>query len=98
MKKRRNFTEEYRTQIVKEVLETGESGLVARRHNLHPNLVSRWVTSYKEYGKTITSPPPKARIDVDDKTLINENELLRKQLSEKELEIQILNELLKKNI
>lgn len=94
---KRNFTEDYRVKVVKEVLETGESGLVARRYDLHPNLVSRWVSNFRKYGQTTVSPnTSKTDKDPEKQILENENQNLKKLLGEKELEIKILRDLLKK--
>jgi transposase-like protein len=94
---KRTFTEDYRVKVVKEALETGETGLVARRYDLHPNLVSRWIGNFKKYGKTtVYNNTSKTDKDPEKQILQNENENLKKLLGEKELEIQILRDLLKK--
>jgi len=87
-------------QIVKETLETGNASIVARRHDIAPSLVARWVRCYKRYG---TFYPQKGAPRTNDagtphdyKMIVQENEQLKKLLGEKDLEIAILRDLLKK--
>jgi transposase-like protein len=87
-------------QIVKETLETGNASIVARRHDIAPSLVARWARCYKRYG---TFYPQKEApgtngscIPPDYKKITKENEQLKKLLGEKDLEIAILRDLLKK--
>lgn len=87
-------------QIVKETLETGNASIVARRHDIAPSLVARWARCYKRYG---TFYPQKevagtngSCISPDYKKITKENEQLKKLLGEKDLEIAILRDLLKK--
>ena len=87
-------------QIVKEAMETGNASIVARRHDIAPSLVARWTRCYKRYGMFYpqggtngtngTGTPP------DYKRMAQENEQLKKLLGEKDLEIAILRDLLKK--
>jgi transposase-like protein len=44
---RRKFSIEFKQQIVRECLETGNISVVARRHDLRPNLVSMCSSSEK---------------------------------------------------
>ncbi|MED3648672.1 transposase [Halalkalibacterium halodurans] len=92
--KRTKHSQEFKLQVIKEVLETGKQSIVARRYELNPNMVSRWVREYKDgkYGETKTE-------DVDPleaKQLSQENDQLKKLLGEKDLEIAILRDLIKK--
>lgn len=95
---KKQLTEEFRVKVVKEALETGEQGIVARRHDIHPVTLSRWINNYKKYGKTTVSKQTSKTTNKDVKSQIleKENEQLKKLLGEKELEIQILRDLLKK--
>ena len=95
---KKQLTEEFRVKVVKEALETGEHGLVARRHDIHPATLSRWVNNYKKYGKTTVSKQTSKTTNKDVKSHIleKENDRLKRLLGEKELEIQILRDLLKK--
>jgi len=52
--KRRKHSKEFKLQVVKEASEVGNKALVARRYELSPNLVQRWVKAYEE-GQLYTS-------------------------------------------
>jgi transposase len=47
---RRKFSAEFKQQVVRECLETGNISVVARRHDLRPNLVRKWVRQYRQNG------------------------------------------------
>ncbi|MEC1723078.1 transposase [Schinkia azotoformans] len=68
--------------------------MVARRYELNPNMVSRWVREYKDgkFGDRDVTVLP----DLDAKELSKENDQLKKLLGEKDLEIAILRDLIKK--
>ena len=74
------YSEELRGQVVKEARETGNATMVARRHQVPPATVYSWLR-----GK-----------DMDARTAGAENRKLRKEREEKQLENEILKELLKK--
>lgn len=96
--KRKRYSQDFRMQVVKEALETGNASLVARRHEIHNGIVSRWVREYQDQtGSSTTScltEPLQNKAEY--KKITNENDQLKKLLGEKELEIQILRDLLKK--
>ena len=92
-RKNTRYPEEFRNQIIKEVEEVGNATLVARKHDLVPGTVTRWVREVKQTNKT-NNP-----LNIDYSTnssLDKENEQLKKLLGEKDLEIAILKDLLKK--
>ena len=74
------YRDELKAQVVKEAKETGNATMVARRHGIPAATVSSWVR-----GKNMPV-----------ETANGENRRLRKALEEKDLENQILKELLKK--
>lgn len=45
--KRASYSTEFKVQIVKEAIETGNKSLVARKHVLSVGLVHRWVVEYE---------------------------------------------------
>lgn len=92
--KRTKHSKGFKLQVVKEATETGNNSLVARRYELNPNMVSRWIREYKEgkYGEADVTLLP----DLDSKELSKENEKLKIILGEKDLEIAILRDLIKK--
>lgn len=50
--KNTRYSEELKRQIVKEVEETGNATLVARKHDIVPGTVTRWVRESKSANKT----------------------------------------------
>lgn len=92
--KRTKHSKEFKLQVIKEAQETGKINLVARRYELNPNMVGRWIREYKEgkYKDVNVAVLP----DLDSKELAKENERLKTILGEKDLEIAILRDLIKK--
>ncbi len=89
---RKHYSPEFKQQIVKEALEVGNSSIVARKYDINQNIVSRWVRQSKNNDVNRTIP----RVPQNHKELLNENEQLKKLLGKKELENEILRDLLKK--
>jgi transposase len=92
--KRRKHSKEFKLQVVREALEVGNKSLVARRYELSPNLVQRWVKAYEDGQLGQETSPSSSATEV--KRLEKENEQLKKLLGEKDLEIAILRDLIKK--
>lgn len=98
----KKHSEEFKKQVVKEALETGNSSLVGRRHNISPSIVARWVRAEKPNPmKTMTRKALHADLGLAEdpkeaKKAMDQNTQLKKLLGEKELEIEILRDLLKK--
>jgi len=92
--KGKRYPEEFKRQIIKEVEETGNATLVARRQTKVPGTVTRWVRESKKENGLILSYNYSNNINA--KSLEEENEQLKKLLGEKDLEIAILKDLLKK--
>jgi transposase len=92
--KRTRHSKDFKLQVIKEAQETGKSTVVARRYDLNAKMVARWVREYKEgkFGDLDVSVLP----DLDTKELAKENEKLKTLLGEKDLEIAILRDLIKK--
>lgn len=92
---RKKYTDEFKQQIVKEAIETGNMSLVARQHEIAKSMVAKWVKDFKN------PPVPKSKGKTIDnsyyKEIEAENDKLKKLLGEKDLEIAILKDLLKKN-
>lgn len=99
---RTSYTLEFKDKLVKEVLETRNLSLVARNHEIAPTTLKQWVDNYKRYGAVSKKDQaPEAlvkeqKLSTSDPTLNKENETLKKLLGEKDLEIAILKDLLKK--
>lgn len=85
---------------MKEALETGNGAIVARRHDLSASMVNRWIREYRKYGEGAFKGSGNSKVvNITDKSyrkLEEENEHLKKILGEKDLEVAILRDLLKK--
>lgn len=92
--KNKRYPEEFKRQIVKEVGETGNATLVARKHDLVPGTVTRWVRESKKNNKLTQNNHYISNTNSD--SIEKENEQLKKLLGEKNLEIAILRDLFKK--
>jgi len=98
---KKQYPPEIKMQIVKEAMETGNASIVARKHDISASLVNRWVRNYKKHGTFTGSKQQTASNRTscsikEYKIVISENEKLKKLLGEKDLEIEILRDLLKK--
>lgn len=90
---RKQYSPEFKQQVVKEAREVGNGSVVARKYDLNQNIVNKWLRKSEGGGVGHTSPPLTTQ---DHKQLQAENEKLKKLLGKKELEIEILRDLLKK--
>lgn len=77
------YSESQKQQILKEVSETGNVSLVAKKHGVPKGTVGTWVSNTKPHN----IKKHKEKSEVKD---------LRKKLSDAELENRVLKELLKK--
>lgn len=77
----KQYTPEFKEQIVKEVAEVGNLSLVCRKHNLRTSTVHTWLHKLKNKGKIVES-----KVNRD----------LLKKLKDQEHEILVLKALLKK--
>lgn len=92
------YSEEFKEQILKEVDETGNMALVSRNHNIPSTTINTWIKRRKT-GKSSGSRGPKSssfNSNNHNKEIEKENDTLKKLLGEKDLEIAILKDLLKK--
>jgi transposase len=91
---KRKFTEEERVAIVNEVLETGSNSLIAAKYDINQVQLSTWKCNYRRYQQTIK---PKETIETE---LIpnykKEYKKAVKTIQDKDLEIAILRDLIKK--
>lgn len=93
----KHLNKETRLKIVKEALAGIKSGTLARMYGIHPETVRQWVRDHKdEVGQEI----PAADEHLQELRRLQEVEAkleqAKKLLGEKELEIEILRELVKK--
>jgi len=102
MSTRRHHSAETKLRVVKEALETGNGSMVARRHDLSSSMVNRWVRQYQQYGEAAFKGGSESNgkaggyTNKDYRKLEEENERLKRILGEKDLEVAILRNLLKK--
>lgn len=98
---RKRYTLEFKEQILKEVREVGNAAQVARRHGIVPKVVYNWMSKSKHQDwQTAASEAKKVASYVPSssefKELETENDKLKKILGDKDLEIAILRDMLKK--
>lgn len=92
----RKFTEEERAAIVEETLEFGSNELIAAKHGLSSALIANWKGNYRRYHQTLKPKVPK-----EENIIVNykkEYKRLVEETKEKDLEIAILRDLLKKKM
>jgi transposase-like protein len=95
--KRKRYSTEFKAQVVKDAVEVGNASVVARRHGISVSMVSRWVREQNGSKNPLSMTNIRAqRTNSDPKSLSTENDKLKKIIGEKELEIEILRDLLKK--
>jgi Transposase and inactivated derivatives len=93
------YSDEFKEQILKEVEETGNVSLVARKHGIPSTTINTWIKRSNNIGKSSSSRGPRSsnfNSGNANKELEKENDTLKKLLGEKDLEIAILKDLLKK--
>ena len=98
---RKSYSIEFKQQLIQEALEVGNASQVARRHEIDGKMLSRWIRQSKQTdwkktapeAKKITAYTPSSK---EFQELEHENDKLKKLLGEKDLEISILRDLVKK--
>lgn len=99
---RKKYDMAFKERLIKEVLETGNASLIARKYGIHSSLVNRWVKTNKDepYKKlqnsALASYQCLSREPTDLKSALEQNQQLRAIIGKKELEIVVLTDLLKK--
>ena len=101
--KRKQYSIDFKNQIVREVQETGSAAQVARRHDLAAKLVYRWVhetkkAAPKENGYEERSSRSLKPLLEELQALEQENLLLKKLVGERELQLELLRNQLKESI
>jgi transposase-like protein len=103
MMKGKSYTKELREEILREIKEVGNVSLVSRRHGISKSTIFTWVKNSKNRDEIKVKPGRKALVE-GEKELENEltevtkeNDQLKKLLGEKDLEIAILRDLIKKS-
>ncbi|BAH05484.1 transposase [Clostridium kluyveri] len=101
--KGKSYTKELKEEVLREVKEVGNVSLVSRRHGLSKSTIFTWIRNSKDKDEIKIKPGRKALVE-GEKELENEltevtkeNDHLKKLLGEKDLEIAILRDLIKKS-
>lgn len=99
--KGRSYSEEFKEQILQEVKEVENVSLVGRKHGISTSTIFNQISKSKNKDKIGVKPGRKALVEgKNNENEINEitqeNDKLKKILGEKDLEIAILKDLLKK--
>jgi transposase-like protein len=93
----KQYSEEFKEQIIKECNEVGNVSMVARRHEISSNTIYGWISAAKKRGSVKPLPRNEAkRLSEAEKRLESvsgENTTLKRLLGEKELELAVLREL-----
>ncbi|EPY2276942.1 transposase [Clostridium sporogenes] len=98
----RSYTKELKESILNEVKEVGNVSLVARKHGISQSTIRTWIKNSKEKDNIKIKPGRKALIEGENDfkkeitEITQENDTLKKILGEKDLEIAILKDLIKK--
>jgi transposase len=96
---KRVFSDEFKAQVIKEAIETGNCSLVARKYELSPSLVAKGTR--KEKGNPLQGMINKGlgnnkelkKAAKEKQEVEGQNQKLKKLIGEKELEIEILRDL-----
>ncbi|MFL0194639.1 transposase [Clostridium sp. WILCCON 0269] len=101
--KGKSYTKELREEVLREVKEVGNVSLVSRRHGISKSTIFTWIKNSNDKNEIKVKPGRKALVE-GEKELENEltevtkeNDHLKKLLGEKDLEIAILRDLIKKS-
>jgi transposase len=97
--KGKGYSDEFKEQVLKETDETGSITVVARNHNIPSTTVYTWIKKRKNLGRSSSTRGPETgnfNSNNYGKEIEKENDHLKKLLGEKDLEIAILKDLIKK--
>lgn len=94
---KRTWSIEQKVAIIKEA-ETGGVVETCRRHGIYATTYYDWKKKYDQGGESALEPRFSLQEKKDLKKMEKENQFLKKILAEKELELQLKTELLKKKI
>lgn len=95
------YSKEFKEMVLEEVKQGANVAQVARKHELSPKTVYNWISRAKHKDWEATEPAAKKTSQYipkpqEFKQLETENERLKRLLGDKDLEIAILRDLLKK--
>ena len=94
---RKDYTQEFKEQILRECQEVGNVAVVARRHNISPNTIHTWKRKAKKTGSTTPLPTDDSKrireLEARLEKISTENDRLKRIVAEKELQITIMEEM-----
>jgi len=99
----KTYTKELKEEILREVREVGNVSLVSRRHGISKSTIFTWIRKSKNRNEIKVKPGRKALVEGEKELeyelteVTKENDQLKKLLGEKDLEIAILKDLIKKS-
>jgi transposase len=100
MGRRNEYLEKMKKNLVREALSGGNSSFVARKHGIHPGTLKKWVKEYRDEVEfqmdKQSSTTPNLPNDSDSTDYKKMYEKAVTLLGEKDLEIAILKDLVKK--
>jgi transposase-like protein len=98
LRRTKKVYEEVRLQVVREALSGVKIAVLARKHEIHPETIRSWIKEYRD--KVGDDEIPTTDEQIKELKRLQEVEekyqIAMKILGEKELEIEILRELIKK--
>ena len=93
---KRDYTQEFKEQILRECQEVGNVAVVARRHNISPNTIHTWRRKSRRTGSTTPLPADDVKrikeLEARLAKISTENDRLKRIVAEKELQITIMEE------
>ncbi|URZ00585.1 transposase [Clostridium felsineum] len=99
----KTYTKELKEEILREVQEVGNVSLVSRKHGVSKSTIFTWIKESKNKNEIKLKPGRKAlvggkkELESEITEVTKENDHLKKLLGEKDLEIAILKDLIKKS-
>ena len=97
MRQTRQYSDEFKEQIIRECQEVGNVSVVSRRHDISPNTIHTWVKKYRERGTVKAMNGNSASVEQQAlkqlQKVSTENDRLKRLVAEKELELAILKDL-----
>lgn len=95
------YTKEFKEMVIEEIKQGADVAQVARKHEISPKTVYNWLNRAKHKDWENTDPSAKKTSSYvptpqEFRQLETENERLKRLLGDKDLEIAILRDLLKK--
>ncbi len=104
MMKNKKYSESFKRQVAKEAVEVGNNSAIARKYGISSSVVPKWIKASnietpmdKMRNKAVGSRKEELLTDFKEVDKIEEQNLkLKKLIGDKELEIEILREMLKK--